>query len=190
MLLALPKFLVLSAESHSLHPVGVTSRIFHYDRAFGSAPSNESDAAWASLFPAQGGFFKHPTLAPHRSAFAVFHQLHCLEGIRQGYWMIYDNVLEGRQMKEEDFPFMSSPSHIRHCVDLLRQSLMCRPDTTIEVKNEELGGVTGFGTEHQCRDWGQLSEWTVEWEGWRQDPREEKEGGDHGHDHGGHKNSQ
>ena len=85
--------------------------------------------------------------------------------------MIYDSVLAGQKMTEEDFPFMSSPSHIRHCIDLLRQSLMCRPDTTVEIKNEELGGVTGFGTEHQCRDWAQLFEWTSKWQSYEQDVR-------------------
>lgn len=58
--------------------VQTTTRTFHYDPLFGSPPSNATNAAWHSLFPAQGGFFKHPDLAPTRSAFAVFHQLHCL----------------------------------------------------------------------------------------------------------------
>lgn len=43
---------------------------------------------------------------------------------------------------------------------------MCRPDTTVEVKDEELGGVRGFGTEHVCAEWGELVAWTGEWEGW------------------------
>ena len=92
------------------------------------------------------------------------------DGIRQGYWEIYKAATEGRKIAEEDFPFMSSPPHIRHCIDLLRHSLMCRPDTTVEVKNKELGGVTGFGTEHICRDWTQLVEWTSKWEAYMPDP--------------------
>ena len=80
---------------------------------------------------------------------------------------------------------------MRHCIDLLRQSLMCQPDTTIEVVNKTLGGVTGFGTEHRCRDWRQLVEWTSQWEGYDRDPRpegEEKEGKKKpaGHQHHGH----
>lgn len=43
---------------------------------------------------------------------------------------------------------------------------MCRPDTTVEVKDERAGGVTGFGTEHVCWDWRGLVEWTGAWEGW------------------------
>ena len=41
---------------------------------------------------------------------------------------------------------------------------MCRPDLTVETKNEQLGGVTGFGTEHQCKDWAQLLSWVSSWE--------------------------
>lgn len=69
---------------------------------------------------------------------------------------------------------MASPPHIRHCIDLLRQSLMCQPDTTVELKNEEIGGVTGFGTEHQCKDWDQLIKWTERWQTYDQDERFEE----------------
>lgn len=54
--------------------------------------------------------------------------------------------------------------HVRHCVDLIPNSLICRPDLTIETKNEELDGVTGFGTEHMCVDWTAVIAWTSKWE--------------------------
>jgi hypothetical protein len=91
-------------------------------------------------------------------------------GIREGYWTVFKAAVNGTRIDPEELPFMASPSHIRHCIDLLRHSLMCQPDITIELKNEELGGVTGFGTEHQCKDWNQLMEWVARWEGWEQDP--------------------
>jgi hypothetical protein len=50
---------------------------FTYNRTF-SENSPESDAAWDTLFPEQAGYFAHPTIAPHRSTFSVFHLLHCL----------------------------------------------------------------------------------------------------------------
>ena len=59
-------------------------------------------------------------------------------------------------------PSHTSPAHIRHCIDLIRQSLMCNADTTIEVKDEEINGVRGFGTLHQCKDWRGLVRWTEE----------------------------
>ena len=45
---------------------------------FGETPSNCSDKAWKELLPKQGGFFKHPDIAPERSAFSVLHRLHYL----------------------------------------------------------------------------------------------------------------
>lgn len=59
-------------------PVPSVSYVFRYNRTFGERPSLQSDRAWRNLFPEQNGFFKHPTIAPERSAFSVFHQLHCL----------------------------------------------------------------------------------------------------------------
>jgi len=61
---------------------------------------------------------------------------------------------------------------------------MCTPDVTVEVKEEELGGVRGFGTEHVCRDWDELKTWVGEWEGWRQDDHAK---GKPGHEHGSHR---
>ncbi|KAG6999525.1 hypothetical protein G7Y79_00034g069480 [Physcia stellaris] len=160
--------------------------IFRYNRTFGAAPSNLSNAAWASIFPEQGGFFKHPDLAPQRSAWAVFHQLHCLDGIRQGYWALHSAAIVGEKVDDSEIPMMYSPAHIRHCIDLIRQSLMCQPDLTVEVKDPEIGGVTGFGTQHQCKDWGELIAWTRKWQAWKQDPRVHGHGDEREHAHHGH----
>ncbi|KAK2607952.1 hypothetical protein N8I77_006591 [Diaporthe amygdali] len=137
---------------------------FVYNRTFAES-SPKSDGAWDTLFPQQAGYFTHPTIAPHRSTFSVFHLLHCLNGIRQGYWAVHDIAAAGdTPLKDGDLPMMISPPHIRHCIDLLRQSLMCNADLTVEVKDDEAGGVHGFGTEHQCVDWDSLLSWTTEWE--------------------------
>lgn len=49
--------------------------------------------------------------------------------------------------------------HSRHCVDYLRQSLMCAADLTLEPIDPELGGVTGWGVKRTCRDWAKLKSW-------------------------------
>lgn len=153
--------------------------LFSYNRTFGSAPSPTTDTAWDELFPPQGGFFRHPELAPWRSAFSAFHLLHCLNGIRQGYWALHaaatqpnPNVspeqLDTPALDSRTLPMITSPSHIKHCIDLLRQNLMCRPDLTLEVRDDRVGGVRGFGTIHQCHSWEELVAWTRQWEGWNQ----------------------
>jgi len=142
--------------TQSLIPVGVMPRTFTYNRTFAEVPSNKTNEAWASLFPPGGGFFSTPEMASQRSTLSVFHQLHCLDGIRHGYWVIYQAMREGRNLKDSELLGMSSPGHIRHCIDLLRQSLMCSADTTLEFKNESVNGVRGFGVQHQCHNWDQL----------------------------------
>lgn len=34
-------------------------------------------------------------------------------------------------------------AHVRHCLDYLRQSIMCAADSNLEPVNDNLGGVTG-----------------------------------------------
>lgn len=57
--------------------VSTISTVLSYDGTFGEV-SSDADRAWEDLFPRHGGFFNHPTIAPERSTFSVFHQLHCL----------------------------------------------------------------------------------------------------------------
>jgi hypothetical protein len=83
---------------------------------------------------------------------------------------------EGRIISDDDMPMMSSSPHIRHCIDLLRQSLMCRPDTTVELKDDEVGGVKGFGTEHLCKDWDMLVDFIIKWEEYGLTPEMIEEG--------------
>jgi hypothetical protein len=46
---------------------------------------------------------------------------------------------------------------------------MCNADITVERKEPEVGGVLGFGTEHQCTNWEQILRWMAEWEVYGQD---------------------
>lgn len=72
------RFFVDYPTDEIVRTVNTIFQVFRYDRTFGDRPSNKSDEAWHALFPEQGGFFRHPKLAPKRSALAVYHQLHCL----------------------------------------------------------------------------------------------------------------
>ncbi|KAL8788075.1 MAG: hypothetical protein Q9195_007489 [Heterodermia aff. obscurata] len=154
----------ISNSSHSGHALELDTipHTFHYNRSFSYPPSNHTNRAWRNIFPAEGGFFIHPTIAPTRSTFSVFHQLHCLNGLRGGYWANHHAALHGHRLKDEDLPVDIQESHMRHCIDLLRQALMCHGDTTLEVVDEAINGVHGFRVEHQCKDWAQLKAWTSE----------------------------
>lgn len=67
-----------SSTPTSLIPVSSVTAKFVYDRDFSYPPSNSTNAAWQTLFPARGGFFTHAPEIPERSTLSVFHQLHCL----------------------------------------------------------------------------------------------------------------
>lgn len=62
-----------------------------------------------------------------------------------------------RSAEEHDHDFLLP--HIQHCIDYLRKSIMCNADLTIEVRNDTLEGVTGFGTVHRCVDYQNLLDW-------------------------------
>ncbi|KAK1713430.1 uncharacterized protein BDZ83DRAFT_589311 [Colletotrichum acutatum] len=151
------------------------SRTFELDLNYAMPPSAQVDEAWASLLPKEGGFFQHSKLAPQKSCIAVFHQLHCLDMIRQALYEARPDIME--QVNNRSHPadhkadhkadHNASPDHnhvkdmyhIGHCLDLVRQSILCRPDLTVEIGDPAVGGVTGFGTEHQCVNWQELMDW-------------------------------
>lgn len=41
--------------------------------------------------------------------------------------------------------------HVLHCIEFLRQSIMCNADSTVEVKDLQFPGVVGFGIAHLYR---------------------------------------
>ena len=83
-------------------------------------------------------------------------------GLRGGYWANQQAATRGRKQVDEDLPVDIQQSHMRHCIDLLRQAIMCHGDTTLEVVDESINGVHGFRVEHQCKNWEQLKQWTSE----------------------------
>ncbi|EFQ34292.1 uncharacterized protein GLRG_09436 [Colletotrichum graminicola M1.001] len=144
-------------------------RTFTLDVDYAMPPSETVNEAWSSLLPKQGGFFKHPTISPSESCFAVFHQIHCLDMLRLALYELHpDTRNSSHHAGHGSHKYHSTAAeanasndiyHVGHCFDLLRQTIMCRPDLTAEPINPALGGVTGFGTERQCIDWRELMDW-------------------------------
>lgn len=101
----------------------------------------------------------HPLFSPQRATLSVFHQLHCLDAVRGAFWarqgaMERREVLDDAELRDD-----WRQSHVRHCVDLIRQVLLCHADATVEVVDERIGGVNGFHTAHECRRWDGLLGW-------------------------------
>ena len=64
--------------------------------------------------------------------------------------------MEGKPLGDEEHDRMISPEHIQHCLDYLRQSLMCHGDTTLEPDDVGINGAHGFGIQHVCKSWTQV----------------------------------
>ncbi|OGM50716.1 hypothetical protein ABOM_000490 [Aspergillus bombycis] len=84
---------------------------------------------------------------------AAFHQMHCLAII---YNAVYSKNHSAHRHRDDH------SDHTKHCIDYLRQSIMCASDATLEGSGV-LGGdgnpvraVDGWNSTHQCRDWDSL----------------------------------
>ena len=89
----------------------------------------------------------------------VFHQLHCLDWIRKQmradrYADHFSQVFPSQQ---------EALSHADHCVDTIRQSLMCNADVSIinyqwsETRKMTLPNARVL---HTCRRWDKIMAWT------------------------------
>ncbi|KAK1141023.1 hypothetical protein N8T08_009596 [Aspergillus melleus] len=86
----------------------------------------------------------------------VFHQLHCLNLLRQGLRPDY-------YTKHDDEPAYTI--HINHCLDYLRQAAMCNVDVTpipVLWSEREDRPVPDFQVEHTCRDFWKVRDWAME----------------------------
>ncbi|KAJ5933964.1 hypothetical protein N7454_006293 [Penicillium verhagenii] len=88
----------------------------------------------------------------------ALHQLHCLNMLRQASYEDY--------YRDKPGPWEDSPEilrfHLDHCIDILRQKLMCDADagilTYIWVEGHK-EPFPDFNVHHQCRDFRALKEW-------------------------------
>ena len=105
-------------------------------------------------------------------AMSVFHQIHCLQMLREEY-MIHVGIFGGGLMTHDGDPQAAESHkgrHLEHCFDYLRQSVMCCADTTIEWANPDAGPtqkplIDGWEIPHkECKDWSKVLEFTAEHE--------------------------
>ncbi|KAK7719078.1 hypothetical protein SLS63_010228 [Diaporthe eres] len=70
-----------------------------------------------------------------------------------------DDALSLLNHKPDEPPVEPNLEHLNHCWEYLRQGLMCNADVTLEWHKygEEAG--TGWGYQHQCKDWAAIMAW-------------------------------
>ncbi|KAJ5593539.1 hypothetical protein N7537_010443 [Penicillium hordei] len=131
-------------------------------------PSDELDARWSSLLKTvsvslrgieaetmRGKTYQEPG-GGFLVGIEVFHELHCLNQIRRGLRRDYYT----KHAPEPDYT-----THIDHCLDHLRQAVMCNVDVTLipffwdEKHNTSL---PDFQVEHTCRNFWKVRDWAIE----------------------------
>ncbi|KAK6860444.1 hypothetical protein PG995_004080 [Apiospora arundinis] len=157
-------------------------------------PSPEVDAAWTRIASADGVYpisvadvvrmGKNPALAvdapaswgfpadkPKMMGIEAFHLLHCLNAVRKGLVTNYDYYWGSRGYGFA--PPAVFARHLDHCVDVLRQHLMCHADLEPFVFNWRRGQekpYADFAVRKTCVDFDYLLEWTEK----HKDPRREE----------------
>ncbi|KAF5313157.1 hypothetical protein D9619_003702 [Psilocybe cf. subviscida] len=140
--------------------------------SFQQPPSDHLDQMWedlydfgvhkltkeeASILPNKTSAIPGDVDGSYISEIEVFHQLHCLNMIRQAlYPEHYPDMALGQPKADE---------HIGHCIDSIRQSLMCHADTsTIVWQWDEKQQKTTFrgNVAHTCRDFEAIQDWARE----------------------------
>jgi hypothetical protein len=98
--------------------------------------------AWQTLMP-DGYAYVH--LGPEQRLFAISmaHQLHCLGALRNA-------IIDPDKDKE-----FGTLGHSQHCLNYLRQWILCNPDLTLEPFDPLAKdyNMERLGATHVCRDW-------------------------------------
>ncbi|KAI3401067.1 hypothetical protein diail_778 [Diaporthe ilicicola] len=88
------------------------------------------------------------------------HQLHCLNVVRMYTWRDYYEKPENKPVEFTDQE-STVRLHVDHCIDMLRQVLMCQADVGIVpfywVKGQ--GPSEDFSTTHKCRNFDKIVQW-------------------------------
>jgi len=103
---------------------------------------------WQSIthFPKGDGIVR---LGPNAREFevSIFRQLRCIDTLRQA-------LINGADAKSE------------HCLNLLRQTVLCGSDITLDALNVYIDGkliaTNGVGMTHVCRDWSRVYQYVTE----------------------------
>ncbi|KAJ5202485.1 hypothetical protein N7449_004564 [Penicillium cf. viridicatum] len=104
------------------------------------------------------------------SGVEVFYQLHCLSNANENQDLArkytYREYYDLSENRPEEFTD-SEPTlrkHVDHCIDMLRQYLMCVGDVGIVTMNwvEKFGIYPDFSTQHKCRKFNKIVEWADE----------------------------
>ena len=154
--------------------------LFTPNESFYSVLDSDHQRAWDSLIPYGSGFVRidnpqhyglsggyplestTPGVRSESYCVSAFHQLHCLNSIKHQL----ENPGQPHQGHTDDqLNPHASELHVAHCLDYLRQSIMCCGDMSLEsaVMGEDGNlqqAVNGWGVKHECKAWDEVFEYT------------------------------
>ncbi|KAH6462424.1 hypothetical protein HBI57_065700 [Parastagonospora nodorum] len=123
-----------NSNSFSGPQVRTQPKFLELNEAYAERPSPATDAAWEAIFPPHGGFFKDSEIAPTGASLAVYHQLHCLDAIRNAYYVLFDAVQGGYKV-----------TILRICIlNLLIRNWVALQDLEMEESISVLFGTIGI----------------------------------------------
>ncbi|KAI1172800.1 hypothetical protein F4777DRAFT_560200 [Nemania sp. FL0916] len=142
---------------------------------FVGPPSASVDAAWADLLAGSNIRIYSDEMnklgldslalsdgSGYLGSLWVFHELHCINRLRR--WIFKDYYYPNQTMDAFD----ESIGHTQHCLETLRQSVMCHGDIAVQPfewlissDGRAIGPTTKSRTLHQCANWDRLSKWAL-----------------------------
>lgn len=122
------------------------------------------DPAYTVKAPLSWGF---PPDKSNMMGIEGFHQLHCLNALRKGLIINYHHYWGSHYGFTPPIVFAR---HLNHCLDMLRQHLMCHADLegfTFDWREGQEKPYADFGIRKTCVDFDYLLEWNEK----HRDPR-------------------
>ncbi|KAI1778042.1 hypothetical protein F4818DRAFT_438219 [Hypoxylon cercidicola] len=153
---------------------------FHFDWVNLQPGDNETryaDQKWEALFPRGGGRVAlsqdivgklslpasvAATHDPEKRVYQIagYHQLHCLDKIRDVLHNISD--LQNGVFRDDAKPYLNGSNwdHVLHCIEGVRQGLVCRIDETLLPVKETWPPIgDGSGQQRTCKNAPALRDW-------------------------------
>ncbi|KAJ6036866.1 hypothetical protein N7540_001145 [Penicillium herquei] len=99
----------------------------------------------------------------YMASLEVNHQLHCVNFLRKS---LFRDYYQTRSVEFSDHPEMIH-THLLHCVEMLRQFVMCHADVGVITHNwveDYPRPYPDFNTWHQCRNFENVLQWAKDHE--------------------------
>ncbi|EIM85253.1 uncharacterized protein STEHIDRAFT_169253 [Stereum hirsutum FP-91666 SS1] len=110
--------------------------------------TEEGIQQWAQLVPSDGGKI-FTTSGEQPQTISMFHQLRCLDIIRAAIVISHTRIETGERPRGN-----VTYGLVRHCMNYLRQMMLCRSDLHLENVRDPVGPhAVEMAVMHVCEDW-------------------------------------